>query len=272
MNIVINTNEFANISLQEINKNKYEKFSKNKKKNIMIEFSSPNTNKPQHLGHLRNNVLGQALSNILSACNYKIIKSNLINDRGIHIIKSMLAWQKWGNKKTPKSTHIKGDHFVGKYYVKFEQELNKEKEKYFKNINIKKLNNLEIKELETNFLNQSSLMQEAHQMLQDWENNKISVKKLWKKMNNWVYDGFKETYKELDISFDKIYYESNTYKLGKDLIKLGLKKNIFYQKKDNSIWINLTSEGLDEKLVLRKDGTSVYITQDLGTAQIRQNK
>ena len=272
LNIFINADEFANISLKEINKNKYEKFSKKKKKNIMIEFSSPNTNKPQHLGHLRNNVLGQALSNILSACNNKIIKTNLINDRGIHIIKSMLAWKKWGNKKTPKSTNIKGDHFVGKYYVKFEQELKKEKEKYFKNINIKKLNNLEIKELEANFLSQSSLIQEAHQMLRAWENNKTSVIKLWKKMNNWVYDGFKETYKELNISFDKIYYESRTYKLGKNLIKLGLKKNIFYQKKDNSIWINLNSEGLDEKLVLRKDGTSVYITQDLGTAQIRQNK
>ncbi len=271
LNIFINSQEFNKISLLEISKNKYQKFSQEKKKKIMVEFSSPNTNKPQHLGHLRNNVLGQTISNILGADN-KVIKANLINDRGIHIIKSMLTWQKYGQGETPQSTNIKGDHFVGKYYVKFEQELKKEKDKYFANINLKDLNNLERKELELNFLKQSPLMKEAQEILQAWENNDKEIKKLWQKMNSWVYDGFKETYQELNISFDKIYYESDTYKLGKDLIKLGLKKNIFFKKEDNSIWIDLRADGLDEKLVLRGDGTSVYMTQDLGTAVLRQKK
>ena len=272
LNLFINPQEFNKLSLEEIRKNKYKKFSKEKKKKIMIEFSSPNTNKPQHLGHLRNNVLGESLSNILEAQNNKVIKANLINDRGIHIIKSMLAWQKWGHNETPENTKIKGDHFVGQYYLKFAKELKKEKDKYFQNINLRKLNNLARKELEANFLKESPLMREAQKMLQAWENNDQKIKKLWQKMNSWVYTGFQETYQELNISFDKIYYESKTYKLGKDLIKLGLKKKVFYQKKDNSIWIDLTSEGLDKKLVLRKDGTSVYITQDLGTAVLRQKK
>jgi len=272
LNLFINPQEFNKFSLIEINKNKYKSFSEKKKEKIMVEFSSPNTNKPQHLGHLRNNILGQAISNILESCNNKVIKANLINDRGIHIVKSIIAWKKWGNGETPESTNTKGDHFVGKYYVKFEQELKKEKEIYYNNINIEELDNIERRKEEDRFFEQSPLMQEAHTMLQAWEKEDKEVRKLWKTMNDWVYKGFDKTYTDLEVSFDKIYYESNTYKLGKDLIEQGLKDDVFYKKEDGSIWIDLTEDGLDEKLVLRKDGTSVYMTQDLGTAKARQDK
>ncbi len=275
LNIYINPNTFLKESLIEIEKEKkYGSCNIGKKEKVMIEFSSPNTNKPQHLGHVRNNCLGQSLSNILEYCGYNIVKANLINDRGIHIVKSMLAWQELGNKKTPKSTNIKGDHFVGKYYVLFNDLLKKEKQEYLENNNtdIKELNNIERKELEDNFLEQSPLMKKARKMLQDWENNDKEVRKLWKMMNDWVYEGYKKTYNELGISFDKIYHESETYLLGKDLVEKGLKENVFFKKEDNSVWIDLSNDGLDEKLVLRKDGTSVYMTQDFGTAKNRFDK
>jgi len=272
LNIYVNPNTFLKESLIEVGKEKkYGSSNIGKKEKVMIEFSSPNTNKPQHLGHVRNNCLGQSLNNILEYCGYNIIKANLINDRGIHIVKSMLAWQELGKGETPESTNTKGDHFVGKYYVLFNDLLKKEKQKYLEknNVDIKELNNIERKDTEDNFLKQSPLMKKARKMLQDWEANDKEVRKLWKIMNDWVYEGYKETYNKLGISFDKIYYESETYLLGKDLVGKGLKKDVFFKKEDNSVWIDLSDDGLDEKLVLRKDGTSVYMTQDLGTAKSR---
>ena len=228
---------------------------------ILIEFSSPNTNKPLHLGHVRNNLLGSAVSNILKACGKNVIKVNLVNDRGIHICKSMLAWLKWGNGETPETSGLKGDHLIGKYYVEFD--------KHYKE---------EVKELITKGLSEEEaaknapLLLEAQDMLRRWENGDAETVSLWKKMNGWVYDGFEKTYKRLGIEFDKTYYESETYLLGKSLVNEGLEKNVFYKKNDNSVWVDLTAEGLDEKLLLRKDGTSVYMTQDLGTAQLRYDE
>ena len=225
-------------------------------KRIMVEYSSPNTNKPLHLGHLRNNFLGWSIAEILKANGYDIIKSCIVNDRGIHICKSMIAWLRYANGATPSSTELKGDHFVGDYYVKFNDAYKQEVEE------------LIAKGLDkTSAEKEAPIMKETQQMLLDWENGKEDVMELWRKMNQWVYDGFDVTYDRIGSDFDKTYYESDTYLLGKDTVNLGLEKKVFYKKDDGSVWIDLTDEGLDEKLVLRKDGTSVYITQDIGLAQ-----
>ncbi|QTE39251.1 arginine--tRNA ligase [Mucilaginibacter gossypii] len=281
---------------------------------VMVEYSSPNTNKPLHLGHIRNNLLGYSVAEILAADGYEVIKTNLVNDRGIHICKSMLAWQKFGNDETPESSGMKGDHLVGKYYVLFDKELReqlkpvlsqvyekhdlsafkenqktkiedslatiakvKEKRAQTDEVNQKLIGELDdkiageedkIKEIAKNA---TPIMIETQQMLQKWEAGDEEVMNLWRTMNGWVYAGFAETYKQLGVDFDKYYYESNTYLLGKDIIEEGLAKGVFFKKADNSVWIDLASEGLDEKLVLRGDGTSVYITQDMGTAQLKYN-
>jgi arginyl-tRNA synthetase len=227
---------------------------------VMVEYSSPNTNKPLHLGHVRNNLLGFSVAEILAAAGYEVIKSNLVNDRGIHICKSMLAWQKFGEGETPESSGMKGDHLVGKYYVMFDRE-------YKVQIEALKATGQTEDEAKKN----APIIKEAQQMLQQWEAGDEKVIALWKTMNSWVYAGFAETYKNLGVTFDKFYYESDTYLLGKDIIEEGLEKGVFFRKKDNSVWIDLTGEGLDEKLVLRSDGTSVYMTQDLGTAQLKYN-
>ncbi|AFD07119.1 arginine--tRNA ligase [Solitalea canadensis] len=229
-------------------------------KKVMVEYSSPNTNKPLHLGHVRNNLLGYSVAEIIEAAGYEVIKANLVNDRGIHICKSMLAWQKFGNGETPASSGMKGDHLVGKYYVIFDKE-------YKKEIDILKEQGVS----EDDAKKQAPLMVETQQMLQKWEEGDTDVINLWKMMNGWVYEGFDVTYKNLGVNFDKYYYESNTYLLGKDLIEEGLAKGVFFRKPDSSVWIDLTADGLDEKLVLRSDGTSVYMTQDLGTAELKYN-
>ena len=274
LNITIDNNLFAQLSLVDLNDEKFSQNTFGRDKKIMIEFSGPNTNKPQHLGHVRNDVLGQTLVNLHRACGFSVIPVNIINDRGIHIVKSMIAYKKWGNNETPESTKTKGDHFVGIYYVKFDQELKKEKEQYYteNRINLAKLSDLDKRKTEEEFLAQSPLMQEAQTMLKQWENNNKEVRQLWETMNNWVYKGFDETYANLGITFDKVYYESNTYLLGKDMVEAGLKQKVFYKKEDNSIWADLSADGLDDKLVLRGDGTSVYITQDLGTAKNRYDE
>lgn len=262
---------------------------------IMVEYSSPNTNKPLHLGHIRNNLLGYSISQILKSNGHDVIMANLINDRGIHICKSMLAWQRIGNNETPENGNVKGDHLVGKYYVVFENELQKAteqvvaeakkgnwvpknsstKERYTQTLEAlekakeqKQINKLEgqIKEM---VRNESELMIGCQQMLRDWESGDPEVLALWEKMNGWVYEGFDNTYKSLGVSFDRYYYESNTYKLGKDLVQEGLVLGVFFQKEDGSVWIDLSADGLDEKLVQRSDGTSVYITQDMGTADLK---
>ncbi|MBC7758537.1 MAG: arginine--tRNA ligase, partial [Phormidesmis sp. FL-bin-119] len=227
-------------------------------KKVMVEYSSPNTNKPLHLGHVRNNLLGYSVAELLKASGYDVYKVNLVNDRGIHICKSMLAWQKWGNGETPESTGLKGDHLVGKYYVIFDKE-------YKKEIELLKLNGETEEEAKKN----APLIKAAQKMLLDWEAGDAEVISLWEKMNGWVYKGFDVTYKNLGVDFDKYYYESNTYLLGKGIVDEGLEKGVFFKKPDGSVWIDLTNDGLDQKLVLRADGTSVYITQDLGTAQMK---
>jgi arginyl-tRNA synthetase len=227
---------------------------------ILVEYSSPNTNKPLHLGHIRNNLIGFSLYRILSSCGHKVVKTNIVNDRGIHICKSMLAWLKYGNNETPESTGIKGDHLIGKYYVKFEQEYKLQVEELVdKGIN------------ETEARNSAPLIREAREMLLKWESGDREIVDLWKLMNSWVYAGFDETYKALGVDFDKIYYESETYIVGREIVLKGLKENILYQQDDKSIWVDLTSQGLDNKLLLRSDGTAVYMTQDLGTAVERYN-
>ncbi|MCE5347432.1 MAG: arginine--tRNA ligase [Bacteroidales bacterium] len=228
---------------------------------ILVEYSSPNTNKPLHLGHIRNNLLGYSLYRILSACGNRVIKTNIVNDRGIHICKSMLAWQKFGNGETPESAGLKGDHLVGKYYVLFEKEYK---------IQIETLVREGMDEAEAK--NSAPLMKEAREMLVKWEAGDKEVVDLWKRMNSWVYAGFDETYKKLGVDFDRIYYESNTYKLGKEIVLDALKKNILYRNGDSSIWADLTPNGLDQKLLIRSDGTTVYMTQDLGTAVDRFNE
>ncbi|MEO7265794.1 MAG: arginine--tRNA ligase [Ferruginibacter sp.] len=222
---------------------------------IMVEYSSPNTNKPLHLGHLRNNFLGWSVAEILKANGYEVLKSCIVNDRGIHICKSMIAWQKFAHGATPESTRTKGDHFVGDYYVKFNDALKAEVSEGIANGKTKE-----------DAEKTAPLMQEAQQMLHDWEAGKPEVISLWKKMNSWVYEGFDVTYKNIGSDFDKTYFESDTYLLGKDVVQNGLDKGVFYKKEDGSVWIDLTADGLDEKLVLRNDGTSVYITQDIGLA------
>ncbi|SDD94683.1 arginyl-tRNA synthetase [Mucilaginibacter pineti] len=229
-------------------------------KKVMVEYSSPNTNKPLHLGHVRNNLLGYSVSQILEAAGYEVIKANLVNDRGIHICKSMLAWQKFGNGETPASSGLKGDHLVGKYYVLFDKA-------YKTQIEELKATGQTEDEAKKN----APFIKEAQQMLQKWEAGDTEVIDLWKTMNGWVYAGFAETYKQMGVNFDKYYYESDTYLLGKDIIDEGLQKGVFFKKPDGSVWIDLTADGLDEKLVLRSDGTSVYMTQDMGTAQLKYN-
>jgi arginyl-tRNA synthetase len=226
---------------------------------IMVEYSSPNTNKPLHLGHIRNILLGNSLCRILAANGKQVIKTNIVNDRGIHICKSMLAWQKWGDGETPASSGKKGDHLVGDYYVKFDIEYKKE---------IKRL----VKEGMSEDLaaKEAPIIKDAQEMLRRWENRDTEVLDLWHKMNQWVYDGFDVTYKRLGVDFTKIYYESDTYLIGRDTVLEGLNKGVFYQRPDSSVWVDLTKDGLDEKILLRSDGTSVYMTQDIGTAQIRQ--
>lgn len=225
---------------------------------VMVEYSSPNTNKPLHLGHIRNNLLGYALSNIIEANGNRVVKTNIVNDRGIHICKSMLAWQKWGNGETPASSGKKGDHLIGDYYVAFDKH-------YKAEINEAIAKGATKEEAEAS----SSLMAEAREMLVKWEAGDTEVRNLWKTMNGWVYEGFDETYRTLGVSFDKIYYESDTYLVGKETVLDGLEKGIFYRREDGSVWADLTKDGLDEKLLLRNDGTSVYMTQDIGTAQLR---
>ena len=246
--------DFLKNNFENIN---YGKIEDGKGTTIMVEYSSPNTNKPLHLGHLRNNLLGYSISEILKFSGNKVITANLINDRGIHICKSMFAWLK-GNGETPESSGLKGDHLVGKYYVEFDKIYRKEIEE----LKLKGMPEDEAKKIAPSIL-------EAQQMLVKWEQNDPEVINLWKKMNGWVYDGFEQTYKRLGVNFDKYYYESNTYLLGKDLINEGLKSSVFIKENDGSIWIDLTADGLDRKLVLRADGTSVYITQDIGTAQLK---
>ncbi len=258
---------FLNISIQDSawlsvlaevasDKNPFQLASKGEK--VLIEYSSPNTNKPLHLGHLRNNFLGFSVAQILAAGGYEVVKTNLVNDRGIHICKSMLAYQLFGNQETPESAGIKGDHLVGKYYVAFDVEYKKE----IKELMAKGLDEEQAKK-------QAPILLQAQEMLLKWEQGDAEVMNLWNTMNAWVFAGFEKSYQTMGVSFDKIYRESNTYLLGKQLVDEGLASGVFFQKPDGSVWINLEAEGLDEKLVLRKDGTSVYITQDMGTAQLK---
>ncbi len=232
----------------------------------MVEYSSPNTNKPLHLGHVRNNLLGWSLAKIMEANGYKVVKTNIVNDRGIHICKSMLAWQKWGNGITPEQAGKKGDHLIGDFYVLFDKHYRAEVAELTAKFKEEGLNDEEAK---AKAEQESPLMKEAHEMLVKWEANDTEVRALWEKMNNWVYAGFDETYKALGVGFDKIYYESNTYLEGKKKVEEGLAKGLFIRKADNSVWADLTNEGLDQKLLLRSDGTSVYMTQDIGTAEMR---
>ena len=235
---------------------------------VMIEYSSPNTNKPLHLGHVRNNLLGWSLAQIMEANGNKVVKTNIVNDRGIHICKSMLAWLKWGNGITPEQAGKKGDHLIGDFYVLFDKHYKEEckqlQEQYEKE-------GLTAEEAKEKAEHEAPLIKEAHDMLVKWEANDPEIRALWEKMNNWVYAGFDETYKALGVGFDKIYYESSTYLAGKKKVEEGLEKGLFIRKEDNSVWADLTNEGLDQKLLLRKDGTSVYMTQDIGTAEMRFN-
>ena len=235
----------------------FQKPSENSKL-VMVEYSSPNTNKPLHLGHVRNNLLGYSLSKILEANGNKVVKTNIVNDRGIHICKSMLAWQKWGNGETPESSGKKGDHLIGDYYVEFDKH-------YKEELNALMDSGMTKEEAEA----ASTLMLEAREMLRKWEAGDHEIRNLWKTMNSWVYDGFDETYKRLGVDFDKIYYESDTYLEGKDLVLGGIDSGIMYRREDGSVWADLTPDGLDHKLLLRSDGTSVYMTQDIGTAKLR---
>jgi len=259
LNLSIAESYFLKQFNEEILKPDFGVYAPNGKK-VMVEYSSPNTNKPLHLGHVRNNLLGYSVSELLKAYGYDVVKVNLVNDRGIHICKSMLAWQKWGNGETPESTGLKGDHLVGKYYVIFDKE-------YKKEIDALKAEGQTEDEAKKN----APLIKEAQQMLLKWEQGDEEVVSLWKTMNEWVYAGFNVTYKNLGVDFDKFYYESNTYLLGKGTVDEGLAKGVFFKKEDGSVWIDLTADGLDQKLVLRADGTSVYITQDLGTAEMKHD-
>lgn len=257
LNLVLSDAYWLSVFKTEVLADSFGFLPKNGEK-VMVEYSSPNTNKPLHLGHVRNNLLGFSVSNLLDVAGFEVIKANLVNDRGIHICKSMLAWQKFGNSETPESTGLKGDHLVGKYYVIFDQRYKQQ------------ISDLVAEDkTEEEAKKQAPLILEAQQMLLKWEQGDEEVIALWKTMNSWVYAGFDETYKKLGVGFDKYYYESNTYLLGKDIVEEGLQKGVFFRKEDGSVWIDLTADGLDEKLVRRADGTSVYITQDLGTAQLK---
>ena len=260
LNLEIADSFWINLLQENFLKEEYGMLAANGQK-IMVEYSSPNTNKPLHLGHLRNNFLGWSVAEILKANGYDVIKSCIVNDRGIHICKSMIAWQMFGNNETPQTTNAKGDHFVGDYYVKFNDEYKKQVQEL-----------TDAGKSKDDAEKEAPVMKKAQQMLFDWEAGKPEVMELWKKMNAWVYDGFAETYKKIGSDFDKTYYESNTYLLGKKTVEEGLAKGVFEQDNDNSVWIDLTSDGLDRKIVQRKDGTSVYITQDIGLAQNKYNE
>ena len=269
LNLVIDKKAWLSL-LNEMNQN--EKFGEKPVTDnsplVMIEYSSPNTNKPLHLGHVRNNLLGWSLAQIMEANGNKVVKTNIVNDRGIHICKSMLAWLKYGNGETPETSGKKGDHLIGDYYVAFDKHYRAEvaelKAKYI-------AEGMDEESAEKKAKEESPLIKEAHDMLVKWEQNDPEVRALWTKMNDWVYAGFDETYKALGVGFDKIYYESNTYLVGKKKVEEGLAKGLFFRKDDNSVWADLTNEGLDQKLLLRSDGTSVYMTQDIGTAEMRFN-
>ena len=269
LNLVIDKKAWLGL-LNEMNQN--EKFGEKPVTEasplVMIEYSSPNTNKPLHLGHVRNNLLGWSLAQIMEANGNRVVKTNIVNDRGIHICKSMLAWLKFGNGETPETSGKKGDHLIGDYYVAFDKHYRAEvaelKAKYM-------VEGMDEEQAEKKAKEESPLIKEAHEMLVKWEQNDPEVRALWKKMNDWVYAGFDETYKALGVGFDKIYYESNTYLVGKKKVEEGLAKGLFFRKDDNSVWADLTNEGLDQKLLLRSDGTSVYMTQDIGTAEMRFN-
>lgn len=257
LNLSISDSYWIDQLLKDVLNDGFGQFPANGKR-VMVEYSSPNTNKPLHLGHVRNNLLGYSVAEILSANGYEVIKVNLVNDRGIHICKSMLAWALFGNGETPESSGLKGDHLVGKYYVIFDQEYKKQ---------IADL--MEEGQTEENAKKNAPVIRQAQEMLLKWEAGDPEVIALWSRMNSWVYAGFEQTYNQLGVDFAKYYYESDTYLLGKDIIDEGLEKGVFFKKEDGSVWIDLTEEGLDQKLVLRADGTSVYITQDLGTAQLK---
>ena len=269
LNLVIDKKAWLGL-LNEMNQN--EKFGEKPVTEasplVMIEYSSPNTNKPLHLGHVRNNLLGWSLAQIMEANGNRVVKTNIVNDRGIHICKSMLAWLKFGNGETPETSGKKGDHLIGDYYVAFDKHYRAEvaelKAKFV-------AEGMDEEQAEKKAKEESPLIKEAHEMLVKWEQNDPEVRALWKKMNDWVYAGFDETYKALGVGFDKIYYESNTYLVGKKKVEEGLAKGLFFRKDDNSVWADLTNEGLDQKLLLRSDGTSVYMTQDIGTAEMRFN-
>ena len=267
LNLVVSTSAWIGL-LNEINGE--EKFGfvapTEKSPLVMIEYSSPNTNKPLHLGHMRNNLLGSSLARIVEANGNKVVKTNIVNDRGIHICKSMLAWQKWGNGATPESTGKKGDHLIGDFYVEFDKHYKAECDELARQYVSEGMDEEAAKEKAKQ---EAPLIKEAHDMLVKWEHNDPEVRSLWKTMNEWVYAGFDETYKRMGVSFDKIYYESDTYLEGKEKVMEGLEKGLFYRRDDGSVWANLEAEGLDEKLLLRSDGTSVYMTQDIGTAKLR---
>ena len=269
LNLVISTSAWVDM-LNSINENPQFGFTKadDDSQLVMIEYSSPNTNKPLHLGHVRNNLLGGALANIMAANGYKVVKTNIVNDRGIHICKSMLAWLKWGNGATPESTGKKGDHLIGDYYVEFDKHFRAEVKSLLP-ANYAELDEKAQEEAKAKAEKESPLMQEAHAMLVKWEAGDPEVRALWERMNSWVYAGFDETYRRLGVSFDKIYYESQTYLEGKKTVMEGLEKGLFFRKEDGSVWADLAENGLDQKLLLRSDGTSVYMTQDIGTAQLR---
>lgn len=256
LNLEMNAANWGQTLIDISNNDNYGVLNPTVKKTIMVEYSSPNTNKPLHLGHIRNNFLGYSVAKILEANGHKVIKTQVINDRGIHICKSMLSWQKYANGGTPESEGLKGDHLVGKYYVEFDKHYKAEMKLLIDEQGLTK----------EQAIQEAPLFKEAQVMLRKWEEGDKDVVALWEKMNQWVYDGFKSTYKAMGVDFDKMYYESKTYLLGKQVVEEGLKKGVFYKREDGSVWCDLTDEGLDEKLVLRKDGTSVYMTQDIGTA------
>ena len=269
LNLVIDNAAWAAL-LNDINAD--EKWGEKKvtpdSKLVMIEYSSPNTNKPLHLGHVRNNLLGWSLAQIMEANGYKVVKTNIVNDRGVHICKSMIAWLKWGNGVTPETAHKKGDHLIGDFYVLFDKHYKEECAALEKQYVAE---GMTADDAKAKAAQEAPLIKEAHEMLVKWEHGDPEVRALWKKMNSWVYAGFDETYKALGVSFDKIYYESDTYLEGKRKVEEGLKKGLFFRKPDGSVWADLTKDGLDQKLLLRADGTSVYMTQDIGTAEMRFN-
>ena len=267
LNIVIDTAAWIGM-LNDINADEHygEKQATEDSPLVMIEYSSPNTNKPLHLGHVRNNLLGWSLAQIMAANGNKVVKTNIVNDRGIHICKSMLAWQKWGNGVTPETSGMKGDHLIGDFYVAFDKHYREE----VKELKAKFVaEGMDEEAAEKKAKDEAPLIKEAHEMLVKWEQGDKDVRDLWQKMNSWVYAGFDETYKNLGVGFDKIYYESDTYLKGKAKVEEGLEKGLFERHEDNSVWVDLTNEGLDQKLLLRSDGTSVYMTQDIGTAEMR---